>query len=53
MRELVAALSEQADWSKRTEAFTGSVILASVHPEAAGALVSLINSLPGKKSRSG
>lgn len=50
MRELVAVLGEQADWSKRPESFNGSVILADAHPEVASPLVALIKAIPGKKA---
>jgi len=50
MRELVAVLGEQADWSKRPDAFNGSVILADAHPEIAGPMVALIKAIPGKKA---
>lgn len=50
MRELVAVLGEQADWSKRPYAFNGSIMLADAHPEVAGQLVALVKALPGKKA---
>lgn len=50
MRELVAVLGEQPDWSKRPDAFNGSIMLADAHPEVAGQLVALVKAIPGKKA---
>ena len=50
MRELVAVLGEQGDWSRRPDAFNGSIMLADAHPETAGQLITLIKAIPGKKA---
>lgn len=50
MRELVAVLGEQSDWSKRPDAFNGAVMLADAHPEVAGHLLALVKGIPGKKA---
>jgi predicted KAP-like P-loop ATPase len=49
MRELVAVLRAQTDWSKRPNAFSGAAIFANANPQVAGQLAALIGGLPGKK----
>jgi len=48
MQELVGALRQNSDWSRKRTDLTGPIIMAQERPESAGVLAAFLNQIPGK-----